>query len=160
MTIRTSIRTTILLAMGIAIGGAITVGARQLHNRSLAAQPQFMKTDPTALNVQVQAAQGFAAPGNMQPANFLVIVTDHDTGAAVTNLAQSNFGVINHFSVPGATCGFSNNITSFNNVGTGAYHIQVAPVSCVWVQADYLAQVIIVGDPLRRGQAPATLSIR
>jgi hypothetical protein len=45
-------------------------------------------------------------------------------------------------------------------VGTGAYQIQVAPVSCAWVQGDYLAQVIIVGDPLRRGQAPATLSIR
>jgi len=160
MTVRASIRMTFFLVAGIAIAFAVTVGARHIHDQSPAAQPHLRKTTITALNVQAQAAQGFAAPGNMQPANFLVLVTDAITGAAVTDLAQSNFSVINHFSVPGATCGFSNNITSFNNVGTGAYQIQVAPRLCVWVQGDYLAQVIVSVDPLRGGQAPAILSIK
>jgi hypothetical protein len=159
VTIRTSIRTTFLLAIGIAIGGAITVGARQLHNRSLAAQPQIKGTSTTTLYVQAQAAQGFAAPGNSQPADFLILVTDPETGASVTGLVQSNFSVIQHFSVPGAVCGFSNNITSFVDVGTGAYQIQVAPSTCSWVRGDYLAQVR-VSDLQRRGQAAATLSIR
>jgi len=161
MTIRTSIRMAFLLVIGIAIAFAVTVVARHISNQSPAAQPHHQrKTDITALNVQVQAAQGFAAPGNMQPANILVLVTDAKTGAAVTDLDRENFTVINHFSIPGASCGFSNNITSFNNVGTGAYQIQVAPRSCAWVQGDYLAQVIVTVNPLRGGQAPATLSIR
>ena len=35
------------------------------------------------------------------PANFFVVVTDHRTGAPVTNLSESNFAIINHFSIPG-----------------------------------------------------------
>jgi len=160
LTIRTSIRTTFLLAVGIVIAFAISVVARQnrgLRNLSPASAPQITKANPTALNIQVQAAQGAAASGNMQPANFLVLVTDAKTGVAVTDLVQSNFSVIAHFSGP---CGFSNNITSFVNVGTGAYQIQVRPVSGVWLPGDCLAQVIVDGARLRGGQAPATLSIR
>lgn len=113
----------------------------------------------TAVLVQAEAGQGFAAPNNNQPANFLVVVTDPVTGQAVTNLGQKSFTMINHFSIPGQVCGFSNNITAFNNVGTGAYHIQVKPKGCNWVSGKYLAQ-IIVSSKGRNGQATATLSIK
>jgi hypothetical protein len=115
-----------------------------------------------AFFVQAEAAQGFAAPGNTQPANFLVVVTDHRTGAPVTNLSESNFAIINHFSIPGQLCGFSNQIAFFNNIGTGAYQIRVELpdiLGCAWVQGDYLAQVI-VNAVSKRGQATATLSIK
>jgi|SRR5215216_708210 len=112
-----------------------------------------------ALLVQAEAGQGFAAPHNNQPANFLVVVTDPITGEAVTDLTQKNFTIINHFSIPGQTCGFSNNITLFNNVGTGAYHIQVKPKGCDWVAGIYLAQVIVAAKG-RNGQATASLWIR
>jgi hypothetical protein len=113
---------------------------------------------PQALFVQVQAGQGFAAPNNTQPADFLVVVTDPVTGEAVTNLVQGDFKIIDHFSIPGQTCGFSNSISSFNNVGTAAYQIQVIPKGCVWVKGDYLAQIIVSAGG-RNGQAVATLSI-
>jgi hypothetical protein len=112
-----------------------------------------------AVFVQAEAGQGFAAPHNSLPANFLVVVTDPETGEAVTTLTQKNFTIINHFSIPGQTCGFSNNITSFNNVGTGAYQIQVKPKGCDWVQGDYLAQIMVSAKG-KNGQATATLSIR
>ena len=109
---------------------------------------------PNALNVQAHAA-----PGNSAPANFLVVVTD-ENGAPVTNLEQADFTVINHFSIPGQVCGFSNNIVAFNNVGTGAYHIQVDLVNrgCTWVKGDYLAQVM-VADGARRGQTAVKFSV-
>jgi hypothetical protein len=113
----------------------------------------------TALFVQAQAAQGFAAPHNNQPANFLIVVTDPITGVAVTDLVQKNFTIINHFSIPGQTCGFSNQISSFNNVLTGAYQIQVKPKGCNWVAGDYLAQIIVAAKD-RNGQATAKLSIK
>ncbi|HST23756.1 MAG TPA: hypothetical protein VLR90_21790 [Blastocatellia bacterium] len=113
----------------------------------------------SALFVQAEAGQGFAAPHNNQPANFLIVVTDPVTGEAVTNLAQKNFTIINHFSIPGQVCGFSNSISSFNNVGTGAYQIQVKPKGCNWVAGDYLAQIIVSAKGVN-GQATATLSIK
>jgi hypothetical protein len=88
-----------------------------------------------------------------------VLVTDPLTGEAVTGLTQKNFQIINHFSIPGQVCGFSNNISSFNNVGTGAYQIQVRPKGCNWVAGDYLAQVIVSAKS-RNGQAAAKLSIK
>jgi hypothetical protein len=113
-----------------------------------------------ALLVQAEAAQGRAEPGNAQPANFLVVVTDPNTGEAVTDLVQGDFQIINHFAVTGQTCGFSNNIVSFVNVGTGAYQIRVGLTvpGCTWVEGDYLAQVI-VSDGARQGQATASLSV-
>lgn len=113
----------------------------------------------TALLVQAQAGQGFAAPGNAEPANFLVVVTDPITGAAIITLTQKNFAIANHFSIPGQACGFSNNITLFNNVLNGAYHLQVKPKGCKWVAGDYLAQ-IIVSAKSTSGQATAKLSIK
>lgn len=119
------------------------------------------KNSPTssALFVQAEAGQGFAAAHNNQPANFLIVVTDPITGLAVTDLTQKNFTMVDHFSIPGQTCGFSNNITAFNNVGTGAYQIQVKPKNCNWVAGDYLAQIIVAAKA-RNGQATATLSIK
>jgi len=65
-------------------------------------------------------------------------------------LTQSDSAVIDQFSLPGQSCGFSSNITSFNNVGTGAYQITVAthsssppPAGCKWVAGNYLGQVIV-----------------
>ena len=113
----------------------------------------------TTLLVQAEAGQGFAAPHNNQPANFLIVVTDPVTGEAVINLTQKSFTIINHFSIPGQVCGFSNSISLFNNVGTGAYHIQVKPKGCDWVAGDYLAQIMVSGKK-RNGQATATLSIK
>lgn len=118
--------------------------------------------DPTGLVVQAQAAKGAAAPGNDEPADFLVLVTRPTSGAAVVGLVQSNFGITNHFGVPGQACGFSNNIVSFVDVGTGAYRIQVALGCGTWVTGDNLAQVSVTsvapGGP-RRGQAAATLRV-
>ena len=94
----------------------------------------------TAVKVQAVAGRGAAAPGNNNNANILVVVTEVATGGAVTTLVQADFQVIDHFSLPGQSCGFSNNITGFNNVGTGAYQITVAthsttppPGGCKWV---------------------------
>ncbi len=112
-----------------------------------------------ALLVQAEAGQGFAAPHNNQPANFLVVVTDNISGLAITNLTQKNFAIVDHFSIPGQTCGFSGNITSFNNVLNGAYQIQVKPKNCNWVAGDYLAQ-IIVSTKTSNGQATAKLSVK
>ncbi|MBK9739496.1 MAG: hypothetical protein IPO93_08270 [Actinobacteria bacterium] len=120
--------------------------------------PVTAVTVPTALLVQVQAAAGGAAVDNSSPADVLVLVTNPRTGQAVTDLVQSNIAVINHFSHVGMSCGFSNNIVSFTNVGTGAYRVQVAPVGCAWAPGDFLMQVIVTSG-LRGGQAAATLRI-
>jgi hypothetical protein len=110
----------------------------------------------------VQAAQGEAAAGNTHPANTLVVVTDPVTGMAVTGLRPEDFTVINHFSLPHQRCGFSNNITSFTDVGTGAYRVQVglsAEVErCTWVRGEYLMQVIVTSGS-RSGQGTAILRI-
>ena len=117
------------------------------------------------VTVQAVAAKGAAAPGNNRNADILVLVTDATTGAGVPILTQAEFSVIDHFGIPGQACGFSNNITSFNNVGTGAYQITVATHStrppsggCKWVQGDYLGQVI-VRSPAVAGQAAFLLSL-
>src|SRR5262245_20242622 len=112
----------------------------------------------TALLVQAVAAQGFAKAHNNQPANFLVVVTDPVTGLAVTGLTQKQFTIINHFSIPGQVCGFSNSIATFNDVGTGAYQIQVKPKGCNWVGGEYLAQ-IMVATKRSNGQTVASLTI-
>lgn len=119
----------------------------------------------SAVNVQAVAAKGAAASGNNSNANILVLVTDVSTGAGITSLNQGDFTVIDQFALPGQTCGFSNNITSFNNVMTGAYQITVATHStkppaggCKWVAGDYLGQVIVKTTAVE-GQAAFLLSI-
>jgi len=119
-----------------------------------------------ALKVQAVAAQGSAAPGNNANAHILVVVADLKTGAGVTNLTQAAFTVVDHFGLPGQSCGFSNNITSFNNVKNGAYQLTVAthsvsppPGGCKWVAGDYLGQVL-VRTPKVQGQAAFRLAVR
>ncbi len=118
------------------------------------------------LDVQAVAAQGAAAPGNNANAHLLVLVTDARTGQGVPSLAQAAFTIVDHFSLPGQSCGFSSNITSFHDVGTGAYQITLATHSapppaggCKWVGGDYLGQVI-VRPGKAEGQAAFALSIR
>ena len=113
---------------------------------------------PSAMFVQVQAGRGFAAPNNTAPADLLVLVTEPLSGVPITNLSQDAFTVINHFSNPGQACGFSNNITGFNNVGNGAYRLQVSLGGCSWVPGEFLLQLIVAADG-RTGQAAAKFSI-
>ncbi len=119
----------------------------------------------TAVNVQAVAAKGAAHAGNNANADILVLVTDAHTGAGVTSLVQANFNIVDHFGLPGQSCGFSSNITSFHNVMSGAYQITVATHSasppaggCKWVAGDYLGQVIVT-TPAVQGQAAFKLSI-
>lgn len=155
--IRRHKKSLVLSLIGLIVGiGVLWASIPQTATASL-------KKDPDgALLVQAEAGQGFADAGNTTPADFLVVVTDPETGLPVIGLTQSNFTIVNHFSVQGGTCGFSNNIATFNDVLNGAYHIQVGlPVlpGCNWVVGDYLAQVI-VNAPVGRGQTTATLSIK
>ena len=103
-----------------------------------------------ALTVQAKASNGDALAGNNANANVLVLVTNTETGVPVVTLTKPDFAVIDHFALPGQLCGFSSNITGFNNVGTGAYQITVAthstappPGGCKWVRGTYLGQVIV-----------------
>ena len=116
-----------------------------------------------ALAVEVKAVQGDAAPANTQPANVLVVVTDPVTGRAVTGLTQGDFQIVNHLSLPNQRCGFSNNITAFNDVGTGAYQVHLGLSAdiecCTWVRGDYLMQVVVTSGP-RTGQGTAVLRVR
>ncbi len=82
-------------------------------------------TVTTPLTVQVVAAQESASVGNAQPAKLLAIVTDSSTGRPVIGLTPSNITITNHSSPTGAICGFSGEIRSFGDVGTGAYQIQL-----------------------------------
>ena len=120
----------------------------------------------TAVIVQAVAAQGAAGPGNNANANILVLVTDPKTGAGLTSLKQVDFSVVDHFGLPGQSCGFSGNITNFNNVMTGAYQLTVSTHSasppaggCKWVAGDYLGQVMVRTRKVQ-GQAAFLLSIR
>jgi hypothetical protein len=125
-----------------------------------------MPVPTQAVKVQAVASQGSAAPGNNANADILVLVTNLKTGAGVTSLTQKDFTIVDHFGLPGQSCGFSNHITSFNNVGTGAYQIRVAthsvtppPGGCKWVAGDYLGQVMVRTRKVQ-GQAAFRLSIR
>jgi hypothetical protein len=118
-----------------------------------------------AADVQAVASAGPASAGNNADADLLVLVTDSSTGAAITSLTKSDFTVVDQFGLPGQLCGFSNNVTSFNNVGTGAYQLGIAthsthpPASgCKWIKGDYLGQVIVKSGSTQ-GQAAFSLNI-
>ena len=113
----------------------------------------------SAVTVQAMAAKGSARPGNNADADILVLVTDQNTGEGVTSLTQADFVVVDHFGIPHQRCGFSNNITNFNNVMTGAYQLNVATHAtmppaggCKWVEGHYLGQVIVSNSTFN-GQA-------
>jgi hypothetical protein len=147
----------IKLFSALVIGAALVLAIAWSHPLN----PAQAQSGSNALIVQVEASQGFAAPGNHLPANFLVVVSD-SSGAPVPNLDQTDFFISNQLGLPGQICGFSGNIVSFVSVGSGAYRIQVdlaALPGCIWVDGDYLANVAVL-DGMKFGQAPATLSIQ
>lgn len=112
-----------------------------------------------ALTLSVQSSQGMAANGNTHPANLLVIVTC--AGVPVVELSKDHFTLMEHFEVPGQTAPFSNNITSFRNAGTGAYLLQVKPITgAPWRSGHHLGQLLISDDDERQGQAAFKLIIR
>lgn len=113
----------------------------------------------TPLTVATQASAGAAANGNTHPANILALVSSG--GWPVTDLSKDNFTLMEYFEVPGQQAPFSNNITSFRNVGTGAYLLQVKPInSATWRSGHHLAQIIVSSDDDRQGQGAVKIIIR
>jgi hypothetical protein len=153
-----------LLGLLLLIGGVAALAPFKSYGKhspegSTASPSTNPAQSSSALFVQAEVSQGYAARDNNLPARFLVVVTDSVSGEAVTNLTQNNFRIVNHFALPGQTCGFGDNITSFVNVGTGAYRIFSRNKGCNWVSGDYLAQIIVAANA-RNGQATVTLSIK
>ncbi len=113
----------------------------------------------SALTVSAQSSAGAAANGNTHPANILVLVSS--VGWPVTELSKDHFTLMEYFEVPGQQAPFSNNITSFRNVGTGAYLLQVKPINgAPWRTGHHLAQLLISSADDRQGQAAVKLIIR
>lgn len=134
-----------------------------------AAVPEAKKTSPapvavktsgavSPLTVNAQGSGGNAAQGNTHPANILVVVSQ--SGVPVADLQQTNFTVMEHFTVPGQQYPFSNNIVSFKNVGSGAYCVQVKPINnAPWSSGHHLAQ-IIVSTRSHQGMAAVKIIVR
>ena len=122
----------------------------------------FMKNTTggaTALTIAAQASAGAAANGNSHPANILVLVSSG--GWPVTELTKDHFTLMEYFEVPGQQAPFSNNITSFRNVGTGAYLLQVKPINgAPWRSGHHLAQILVSSADDRQGQGAVKLIIR
>ncbi len=112
-----------------------------------------------ALTIAAQASAGAAANGNSHPANILVLVSS--SGWPVTDLTKDHFTLMEYFEVPGQQAPFSNNITSFRNVGTGAYLLQVKPINgAPWRSGHHLAQILVSSADDRQGQGAVKLIIR
>ena len=134
-----------------------------------AAAPEVKKASPapvavktsgaiSPLTVNAQGSGGNAAQGNTHPANILVVVSQ--SGVPVADLQQTNFTVMEHFTVPGQQYPFSNNIVSFKNVGSGAYCVQVKPINnAPWSSGHHLAQ-IIVSTRSHQGMAAVKIIVR
>ena len=113
----------------------------------------------TSLTVAAQASAGAAANGNTHPANIMVLVSSG--GWPVTDLTKDNFTLMEYFEVPGQQAPFSNNITSFRNVGTGAYLLQVKPISSApWRSGHHLAQILVSSSDDRQGQGGVKIIVR
>ncbi len=113
----------------------------------------------TSLTIAAQASAGSAANGNTHPANIMVLVSSG--GWPVTDLTKDNFTLMEYFEVPGQQSPFSNNITSFRNVGTGAYLLQVKPINGTpWRSGHHLAQILVSSADDRQGQGGVKLIIR
>lgn len=113
----------------------------------------------TSLTISAQSSAGAAANGNSHPANILVLVSS--AGWPVTDLTKDHFTLMEYFEVPGQQAPFSNNITSFRNVGTGAYLLQVKPINgAPWRTGHHLAQILVSSADDRQGQGAVKLIIR
>ncbi|MBE2284447.1 MAG: hypothetical protein IAE77_13400 [Prosthecobacter sp.] len=123
------------------------------------AAPKASAPGNSALTLACQASAGAAANGNTHPANILVLVSS--AGWPVTDLTKDHFTIMEYFEVPGQQAPFSNNITSFRNVGTGAYLLQVKPITgAPWRTGHHLAQVLVSSADDRQGQGAVKLIIR
>jgi hypothetical protein len=112
-----------------------------------------------SLTISAQSSAGAAANGNTHPANILVLVSS--AGWPVTDLTKDHFTLMEYFEVPGQQAPFSNNITSFRNVGTGAYLLQVKPINgAPWRTGHHLAQILVSSADDRQGQGAVKLIIR
>ena len=112
-----------------------------------------------ALTISSQASPGTASNGSTHPANILVLVSC--AGWPVTELTKDHFTIMEYFEVPGQQAPFSNNITSFRNVGTGAYLLQVKPINgAPWRSGHHVAQILVSSADDRKGQAAVKLIIR
>lgn len=112
-----------------------------------------------SLTISAQAAAGNAANGNSHPANIMVLVSC--AGWPVTDLTKDHFTLMEYFEVPGQQAPFSNNITSFRNVGTGAYLLQVKPINgAPWRSGHHIAQILVSSADDRQGQVGVKLIIR
>lgn len=112
-----------------------------------------------SLAIAAQASAGASANGNTHPANILVLVSSG--GWPVTDLTKDHFTLMEYFEVPGQQAPFSNNITSFRNVGTGAYLLQVKPInSAPWRSGHHLAQILVSSSDDRQGQGAVKIIIR
>lgn len=124
-----------------------------------AAPKAVMKAGAAALTIAAQASAGAAANGNSHPANILVLISSN--GWPVTDLTKDHFTLMEYFEVPGQQAPFSNNITSFRNVGTGAYLLQVKPINgAPWRSGHHLAQILVSSADDRQGQGAVKLIIR
>jgi len=113
----------------------------------------------TSLTISAQSSAGAAANSNTHPANILVLVSSN--GWPVTDLTKDHFTIMEYFEVPGQQAPFSNNITSFRNVGTGAYLLQVKPINgAPWRTGHHLAQILVSSADDRQGQGAVKLIIR
>ncbi len=112
-----------------------------------------------SLTVAAQASAGAAVNGSTHPANILVLVSS--SGWPVTDLTKDHFTLMEYFEVPGQQAPFSNNVTSFRNVGTGAYLLQVKPINgAPWRSGHHLAQILVSSADDRQGQGAVKLIIR
>ncbi len=128
----------------------------------LTAPKLVMKTGASgaaSLTVAAQASAGAAVNGSTHPANILVLVSS--SGWPVTDLTKDHFTLMEYFEVPGQQAPFSNNVTSFRNVGTGAYLLQVKPINgAPWRSGHHLAQILVSSADDRQGQGAVKLIIR
>src|ERR1700687_5022020 len=85
---------------------------------ALLAAPAFALDPLTVTAVMSQAA---ATVGTRGHANMIVSVVNQSNGNPITNLVKTNFFVSDQMSLPGQTCGFTNQVASFVNVGNGIY---------------------------------------
>ena len=130
--------------------------------QSPAAPKLVMKTGAggaASLTVAAQASAGAAVNGSTHPAHILVLVSSG--GWPVTDLTKDHFTLMEYFEVPGQQAPFSNNVTSFRNVGTGAYLLQVKPINgAPWRTGHHLAQILVSSADDRQGQGAVKLIIR
>jgi hypothetical protein len=107
---------------------------------ALLAAPAFAE----GLTVTAVMSQAAAAVGTRGHANMIVSVVGLNNGNPVTTLVKTDFFVSDQMSLPGQTCGFSNEVATFANIGNGIYQFTLTLPDlgqCGWVKGTYLAGI-------------------